>query len=125
MLRGKHWLVSLAVSFVLAAACGVRADSGLARHKSMFAVPVPGKVAIDGKLDDWDLSGQVEMYVISETKKTQSAKFAIMYDKEAIYLGADIRDPSPMMNRHDPKVEGHLGWDADALARGQLPRLIA
>jgi len=60
-----------------------RADVGLGRHKQLYAVPAPGKVTIDGKLDDWDLSGQIEMYVVSETKDVQSAKFALMYDHEA------------------------------------------
>src|SRR5581483_735806 len=44
----------------------------------------------------------------------QSAKFAVMYDAEAIYLSAVVRDPSPMLNRHDPNVTGDTGWDADA-----------
>ena len=91
-----------------------RADVGLGRHKQLYAVPAPGKVTIDGKLDDWDLSGQIEMYVVSETKDVQSAKFALMYDHEALYLSGVVRDLSPMMNRHDPRVTGDKGWDADA-----------
>ena len=90
------------------------AQSGRGRHQRIFAVPAPAKVAIDGRLDDWDLSGQLLMYVIKETSEMQSARFALMYDAEALYLGAAVRDPSPMMNRHDPRVDGHKGWDADA-----------
>jgi len=95
---------------------GARAETGLGRHKKLCAVPVPtGRaVVIDGKLDDWDLSGQIEMFVMSETKEVQSAKFSLMYDAEAIYLGAEVRDPSPLMNRQDPKVNGNRGWDADS-----------
>lgn len=37
-----------------------------------------------------------------------------MYDTEALYLSAVVRDPSPLMNRHDPKVDRDKGWDADA-----------
>ena len=33
------------------------------------------------------------MYVVSETSDMQSAKFALMYDKDALYLGAVVRDP--------------------------------
>jgi hypothetical protein len=93
-----------------------RADTGLGRHKKAYAVPVPAgkKIVVDGKLDDWDLSGQILMYVVSETADMQSARFAMMYDADALYLGAVVRDPSPMMNRHDPKVDGDKGWDADA-----------
>lgn len=92
------------------------AETGLGRHKKLYAVPVPagGQVVIDGRLDDWDLSGQIEMFVMSETKEMQSAKFAVMYDAKSLYLGADVRDPSPLMNRQDPKVNGHRGWDADS-----------
>ena len=90
------------------------ADTGLARHKKMFAVPAPGAVVIDGKLDDWDLSGQIKMYVVSETSDMQSAKFAMMYDSKNLYVSAVVRDPSPMMNRHDPKVDPTRSWDGDS-----------
>lgn len=92
------------------------AETGLGRHKKLYAVPVPagGTVVIDGRLDEWDLSGQIEMFVVSETKEMQSAKFAVMYDAGALYLGAEVRDPSPLMNRQDPQVSGDRGWDADA-----------
>ncbi len=103
---------ALCAAAMLAATCG--ADDGWARHKKMFAVPVPGKVVIDGKLDDWDLSGQILTYVNSESAETESARFAIMYDPEALYLGASVRDSNPMMNRHDPAVSGNIGWDADS-----------
>lgn len=51
-------------------------QGGLARHKQISAVPRPGPVTIDGKLNDWDLSGQIEMFVIEATRQTQSARFA-------------------------------------------------
>ena len=44
----------------------------------------------------------------------QSARFALMYDEQALYLSAVVRDTSPMMNRHDPWVDGHKAWNADA-----------
>ena len=92
------------LAFLLATTLAVpwiaQADSGLGRHKKMYAVPVPGKVVIDGKLDDWDLSGQILMYVISETSEMQGARFALMYDQDALYISGDVRDASPMMNRH-------------------------
>jgi len=89
-------------------------ENGLGRHKQIYAVPAPGKVVIDGKLDDWDLSGQIEMYVAEEIRETQSAKFALMYDSEALYISGVVRDTTPMMNRHDPQVSGNRGWDADS-----------
>ena len=89
-------------------------DNGRGRHKQLYAVPTPGKVTLDGKLDDWDLSGEIEMFVIQATRGTMNAKFAIMYDTEAIYLGADVNDPSPMMNMRDPRTDPRQGWNADS-----------
>ena len=107
--------IALVLVGVMLGVSGLASDSnGRGRHKKMYAVPAPGAVVIDGKLGDWDLSGQIEMYVIKETSAMQSAKFALMYDKDALYISGAVRDPNPMMNRHDPKVDAHKGWDADA-----------
>ena len=89
-------------------------DNGRGRHKQLYAVPAPGKVVIDSQLDDWDLSGQIEMFVIQATRGTMNAKFAVMYDADALYLGADVNDPSPMMNMRDPRTDPGRGWDADS-----------
>jgi len=89
-------------------------SGGRGRHKRIFVVPRPGKVTIDGKLDDWDLSGQIWMYVTRQTAEMQSARFAMMYDEQALYVSAEVRDPNPMMNRHDPLVDPDRAWDADA-----------
>ena len=51
------------------------------------------------------------MYVMSETAETRSARFAMMYDKDALYLSGVVRDPIPMMNRHDPKVDAGNSWN--------------
>jgi len=42
------------------ASLGCAQDNGRGRHKQLYVVPAPGPVAIDGQLDDWDLSGQIE-----------------------------------------------------------------
>jgi len=110
--RGLGMSLAPIVSCLVVAS--VAQADGLARHKKIYAVPCPGKVKIDGKLDDWDLSGQILMYVMQESSTMQSARFALMYDAEAIYLSAVIRDPSPMMNRHDPRVDPDKGWNADS-----------
>jgi len=105
-------LLATALFVLLTAAAW--ADGGLGRHKKLFAVPAPGKVTIDGQLNDWDLSGQIYMYVMSETADTMSAKFALMYDATNLYISAVVRDTTPMMNRHDPLVTGLEGWNADS-----------
>ena len=109
------------ISMLVLACCamlspaGAQDENGWCLHKQMYAVPAPGKVVIDGKLDDWDLSGAIDVYVMPETRETQSAKFAIMYDDQALYLGAIVRDPTPMMNANAPETDGDKGWDGDAL----------
>ncbi|MHC1769963.1 MAG: FlgD immunoglobulin-like domain containing protein [Verrucomicrobiia bacterium] len=102
---------------VLASAIVVQAEDqgGRARNKRIFIVPPPGPVAIDGRLDDWDVSGQIEVFVTQETAGTMSARIAAMFDEEALYLSGDFRDPTPMMNQHDPLVNAEKAWDADAL----------
>jgi hypothetical protein len=105
---------ALALLAVLGLLTGLAlADSGLGRHKKLYVVPVPKKVVIDGKLDDWDLSGQIGMYVASETADMMGARCAMMYDAQALYISGVVRDSSPMMNRHDPNVDPEKAWDAD------------
>ncbi len=98
----------------LALAATAASDNGRGRHKQIYVVPAPGPIVIDGRFGDWDLSGQIEMFVIEATRGTQSAKFALMYDDQALYVSGDVNDPSPMMNQHDPQVDPHKAWDADA-----------
>jgi hypothetical protein len=89
------------------------ADAGRGRHKRVYVVPTPGKVTVDAKLDDWDLSGRIWIYVQQETAEMGSAHYAMMYDAEALYISGEVRDPSPMLNRYDPKVNPELAWSAD------------
>ncbi len=89
-------------------------DTGWGMHKRMFAVPAPKKAAIDGRLTGWDMSGAITVYVMRAMREVQSARVAVMYDDQALYLGAEVRDPTPMMNRHSPEAEGDFAWDADA-----------
>ncbi|MBC2602951.1 sugar-binding protein [Puniceicoccus vermicola] len=91
----------------------VSTASGRGRNKQLYAVPAQGKITIDGKLDDWDLSGQILSYVVPETQDMQSARTAMMYDDEALYISGIVRDTSPMMNRHDPNTNPEKAWDAD------------
>jgi hypothetical protein len=76
-------------------------DNGRGRHKQFYVVPAPGPVTIDGRLDDWDLSGQIEMFVIEATRQEQCARIAAIYDAQAFYLSGEIADPTPMMNRQN------------------------
>jgi hypothetical protein len=85
-------------------------------NHGIHAVPAPGPVTIDGKLDDWDLSGQVFMcYDIETLKDVYSATVAAMYDADNLYLALHWADPNPMCNSHDPHYQGDRGWTGDCV----------
>jgi len=111
-IRTRWQAPAAALATVLCLAAAAHA-SGRGRHKQLYVTPVPGEVTIDAKLDDWDLSGRILSYVVPETQDMQSARTAMMYDAEALYVSGVVRDTSPMMNRHDPETDPERAWDAD------------
>jgi len=50
-------------------------------HAEIHVVPPPGKVVIDGTLDDWDLSGAITMFIDEASKASYSVRGAMMYDR--------------------------------------------
>jgi len=80
----------------------------------LYAVPAAGQT-MDGDLSTWDTSGGIDVYATPETRAKSNAHLYVMYDAEAIYLGADITDATPMMNVHDPVTDAGRGWNGDAL----------
>jgi hypothetical protein len=81
----------------------------------LHAVPVPGKVVIDGKLADWDLSGQIDVYANFRTRNAYSAQVAAMYDRDNLYLAIAWRDPTPMFNMVDSTFDIGSGWRSDCV----------
>ena len=92
----------LGTGVLLAACLPGLAESGRGMNRKLYAVPPPGKVVIDGKLDDWDWSGAIESYELQESRDRQRAECAVMFDADALYLAAKIKDASPLLNRHNP-----------------------
>jgi len=70
---------------------------------------------VDGNLKDWDLSGAIECAFDESLRPRFTAKLAFMHDRDALYIGGRVNDDTPLVNRHDPKIEPEKGWDADAL----------
>ncbi|HUT37618.1 MAG TPA: FlgD immunoglobulin-like domain containing protein [Planctomycetota bacterium] len=99
---------------VLAAWAGLAAAQPQ-RHDKVVIVPVPGTVAVDGDLKEWDLSGSIECAFDESLRPKFTATLAFMFDREALYIAARVADDTPLVNRHDPKVEPNKGWDGDAL----------
>jgi hypothetical protein len=82
----------------------------------MHAPPAPGKVVIDGKLDDWDLSGSRLMtYDVATMKDRLSGTVAFMWDENYYYASIRWRDPSPMTNGFDPLIDAGNAWRADCV----------
>ena len=85
-------------------------------NRGIHAVPPPGKVVIDGRLDDWDLSGQTLIcYDVASLKDVYSGRIAMMYDEEALYVSIHWKDRTPMGNSHDPQFQAHRGWAGDCV----------
>jgi sugar lactone lactonase YvrE len=85
------------------------------RCAELVAVPAPARVVIDGSLGEWDLSGALDSAFDEALAPRYSARFAVMYDAAALYVGAHFVDDSPLANQHDPAVEIDRGWDGDCL----------
>ncbi|MCX7934559.1 MAG: hypothetical protein N3A66_04775, partial [Planctomycetota bacterium] len=76
------WLCLLTIALTVLPLAAAQSD-----NRGIHAVPAPGKVTIDGKLDDWDLSGQVFIcYDLQTLKDIYSGRVAMMYDAEALYV---------------------------------------
>ena len=76
--------------------------------------PAPGHVTVDGKTDDWDLTGGI--FACGDVEN-QRDKFGVwihaMYDADNIYLLARWMDPTPMNNPGSSK--GDYGFNGDCL----------
>ena len=107
--RAFHLLMVLAAVMLATGASAAQSE-----NHELHAVPPPGAVAIDGKLDDWDFSGQIWCFSDYRTREIYSAKVAAMYDKDFLYLSVVWKDPTPMQNMVDPDTDGN-GWKSDCL----------
>jgi len=77
-------------------------------------VPAPGKVVIDGKLDDWDLSGAYgPVSFDAEYLGRNDATFHGMYDADNLYLAFHVHDPDPLVNKGT--VEDGNYWLGDSI----------
>src|SRR2546430_14373675 len=77
-------------------------------------LPAPGPVAVDGKADDWDLSGGVFVCGDVERFRDQYAVwFHGMYDATNVYFLARWLDPTPL--NHEESAKGGHGFHGDCL----------
>ncbi|MEI6518439.1 MAG: FlgD immunoglobulin-like domain containing protein [bacterium] len=109
----RNFIFCLLLISLLISAGWSQDSTGRGRNKRLFVVPCPQQVTIDGKLNDWDLSGQIEIFIAPETRSTMNGRLAFMYDKDALYVSGVVQDDSPMINRHDPVADPGRAWDGD------------
>ena len=83
-------------------------------HIGMKVLPAPGRVVVDGKFADWDLTGGI--FVCSDVENMRdkfSVWFATMYDDDNLYLLARWNDETPLNNPGSRK--GNYGFAGDCL----------
>ena len=81
-------------------------------NRQIRILPATGKVQIDGKIGDWDLSGGVfGCPNVEENRETAATWVHAMYDAEYLYVLARFRDPHPLNNQRT-KAAGR-GWNGD------------
>ncbi len=84
-------------------------------NEGIRAVPAPGTVKIDGKLDDWDFSGRIWSFADVAIRDRYSSETAMMWDKDFLYIGQKVLDPNPLVNTIDPTFDPQGGWKGDSL----------
>jgi len=68
-------------------------------HTDFRILPAPGKVVVDGKFDDWDLSGSMFICSDAENYRDQFSSWqSAMYDSDNLYLLARWTTKTPMSN---------------------------
>ena len=77
-------------------------------------LPAPASMAIDGKANDWDLSGGVFVCGDVENLRDQMGVWIhAMYNAENLYVLARWLDETPLS--HPGLVAGDVGWGGDSL----------
>jgi len=77
-------------------------------------LPAPGKVDIDGRVGDWDLSGGIFATGDAENMRDKAAVwFHAMYDEKYLYLLARFNDDTPLNNPGETAADH--GFNGDCL----------
>ena len=101
--------IALAASLCAAAALATETE-----NVDFRVLPAPGKVVVDGKMDDWDLSGSLFICSDVENCRNEYASWqSAMYDAENLYLLSRWIDTTPLNN---PGLCGSdMGFQGDCL----------
>ncbi len=99
--------------FVLYVSC-LAALATETENLGISILPAPGKVVIDGKYDDWDLTGGLfTCSDVEHQRGTMGTWFHAMYDEKHLYLLVRWLDDTPMNN--PGSTRGDYGFAGDCL----------
>jgi len=107
----KRITLSLVLVLFMLNICGQAFET---ENHTTRILPAPGKIAIDGKTDDWDLSGGT--FACRDVKRFRdhyAAWLHLMYDADYLYVLARWKDPTPLNN--DQSSKGGYGFKGDCL----------
>jgi outer membrane protein assembly factor BamB len=83
-------------------------------HLGIRIVPAPGRIVVDGRFDDWDLSAGLFVCGDVENRRDEmSVWFHLMYDARRMYVLARWNDHTPLNN--PGSVKGDYGFAGDCL----------
>ena len=105
----------LAPAMILAAAAslGSLARASETENLGIHVLPAPAKMTIDGKADEWDLSGGI--FACGEVEHLRD-QFSVwvhaMYDQDNLYVLARWKDETPLNN---PESAGGHAFNGDCL----------
>ena len=105
----KRIVCALMLACVFAASAD---DRSMSLNNEIQVLPAPGQVVIDGKTDDWDLSGGVWSYNDPTIVEQYSVWTHLMWDDKGVYMLARYYDTSPMKNDASGK-DFQQSWRAD------------
>lgn len=109
-----HVRTILVACLLLASSWIANANATETENLNIRILPTPGKMVIDGKTDDWDLSGGV--FVCSDVENLRD-KMGVwihtLYDADNLYVLARWIDETPMSN--PGSIAGSFGWNGDSL----------
>ena len=109
-MKKRKWLTGVTVGALLA----TTAPALDLMEGVMNAVPTPGPVTIDGKLDDWDRSAREWVAVSPDNADRFSGELMVMYDDDALYLGGEIlTSGGPLRNLNKPGERPWIGHDVE------------
>lgn len=114
MMKSRCTLPALLLLVGLALGLSTMALATETENQTIRFLPPPGKVTIDGKYDDWDLSGGIfACGDVEHLRDKLSCWFHVMYDQKNIYMLVRWTDDTPLNN--PGLVSGDMGFQGDCL----------